>query len=132
MEKRELVCIVCPKGCRLEIDLENGDFRVSGNECVRGERYGVKELTHPTRVLTSTVKLEGSDIDRLPIVSKGEIPKDKLFEAMEVIHAVVVRAPIKMGCIIVENLLDTGVDIVAARTIEPIDKSDEIGYDKRN
>ena len=54
----ELICIVCPKGCHLKVDEENG-YRVTGNSCKRGEEYGKKELTNPTRVITSTVRVTG-------------------------------------------------------------------------
>lgn len=121
MEVYEKICIVCPRGCRLTIKKDDSNERgysVEGNTCKRGENYGIKEVTNPTRVLTSTVVLKNSSLKRLPVVTKGDIPKGKMFEAMKEINKVVVNAPIDEGDVIIENLLDTGVDLIAARSIK--------------
>lgn len=120
MDIYEKVCIVCPRGCRLIIKKDESSprgYTVEGNTCKRGEDYGIKEVTNPTRVLTSTVVLENSSLKRLPVVTKGDIPKGKMLEAMKVINKVIAYAPINEGDIIIENLLDTGVDLIAARSI---------------
>lgn len=114
---KELICIVCPQGCRLKVDEEN-DYAVTGNRCQRGEEYGRTELLNPTRVLTSTVEVEGSHIARCPVKTDGAIPKAKLFEAMEAVRSVKVSAPVKSGQVIIENLLGTGVNLVATRDME--------------
>ena len=75
---RELICITCPKGCHLKVDEEN-DYKVTGNGCPRGAIYGKKECTHPTRVVTSTVKIVGAEIERLSVKTNGDIPKEKIF-----------------------------------------------------
>ena len=69
---RELICITCPKGCHLKVDEENG-YKVTGNGCPRGAIYGKKECTHPTRVVTSTVKIVGAEIERLSVKTNGDI-----------------------------------------------------------
>lgn len=120
MDIYEKVCIVCPRGCRLTIKKDESNprgYTVEGNTCKRGEDYGIKEVTNPTRVLTSTVVLKNSSLKRLPVVTKGDIPKGKMFEAMKIINKAVAYAPINEGDIIIENLLDTGVDLIAARSI---------------
>ena len=71
---KELICIVCPKGCHLKVD-ENDNYRVEGHGCVRGEAYGKKELTDPTRVITSTVKVTGALYARCPVKTAAPIPK---------------------------------------------------------
>lgn len=114
---KELICIVCPVGCHLKVEEKEGQYNVTGNKCKRGEEYGVKEVTAPTRVLPTTVKITGAALNRLPVKTKGAIPKDKIFEAMEVINKVEVKSPIRVGDIIVKNLLDTGVDVVATRNL---------------
>ena len=63
---KELICIVCPKGCHLKVDEENG-YAVTGNSCPRGAEYGKKELVNPTRVITSTVKVEGGALRRVSV-----------------------------------------------------------------
>lgn len=118
MKTSQLVCIVCPRGCRLEVKEENGEYSVTGNLCKRGMDYGIKEVTSPTRVVTTTVKVVNSTVRRLPVVTKGEIPKGQIFEAMKIINKVTVQPPIKVGDIIVENILDSGVNVTASRTIE--------------
>lgn len=116
---KELICIVCPQGCRLRVD-EDNNYTVSGNRCARGEEYGRTELLNPTRVLTSTVEVEGSHTSRCPVKTNGVIPKGKMFEAMDCVRAVKVCAPVKTGQVIIENLLGTGVDLVATRDMEAV------------
>ncbi|MBS4535104.1 DUF1667 domain-containing protein [Clostridium sp. D2Q-14] len=121
MKEYEKVCIVCPVGCRLTITEDsnsNNGYRVEGNNCPRGEKYGIKEVTNPTRVLTTTVKISGAHHDRIPVISSDGLPKKKLFECMEIINDVNIVAPIKAGDVIVEDILDTGVDIVASRSMD--------------
>jgi len=123
MENSELVCIVCPKGCRLTLIKDEtckGGYKVTGNGCNRGIDYGIKELTSPTRVLTSTVKIKGAIMKRLPVRTKGDIPKSSVFECMELLNHIEVYAPIKVGDIIVKNILDTGVDLIATKSMNKI------------
>jgi CxxC motif-containing protein len=115
---RDLVCIMCPKGCRLKVEEQDGKYEVTGNLCRRGAEYGVKEVTNPTRVLTTTVKVKGSVVRRLPVVTKGEIPKDRLFEALEIINKVTVTPPIQVGDIVIADILRLGVSVTASRTVE--------------
>ncbi len=121
MDKKEMICIVCPVGCHMEVvkdgKTEEG-YAVSGNQCLRGKVYGIKEMTNPTRVLTTTVKITEGSLPRLPVTTKGAIPKELLMAAMEVINKAEVAAPAKVGQVIVKNLLDTGVDVVATRSME--------------
>lgn len=121
MDRKELVCIVCPKGCRLAIikdEKSESGYRVEGNTCSRGEKYGIKELTNPTRVVTSTVKLDSKNLKRLPVRTNGDIPKDMIFDCMKIINSVEVKAKVKVGQIIVKNLLETGIDLVASRSVD--------------
>ncbi|MBC8589811.1 DUF1667 domain-containing protein [Wansuia hejianensis] len=119
MEKREMVCIVCPVGCHLEIlkdsNSESG-YKVEGANCKRGEIYGVKELSNPTRHITSTVKIKGSLFPRIPVRTDKEIPKDKIFDCMKIINEIQLEAPVKMGEILVENILGTDANIIASRS----------------
>ena len=112
----ELICIVCPQGCHLKVDEENG-YDVKGNSCPRGAEYGKKELVNPTRVITTTVAIEGGIYRRIPVKTAGDIPKGMIFEIMDEINKVVVKAPIKVGDVIIENVLGTGVNVVSAKTM---------------
>ena len=116
---QEMICIVCPQGCMLKIDKdENGELLVSNNKCARGPVYAQKELTNPTRTLTATVHVENGALRCLPVKSNEEIPKGRDFEAIEEIKDVVVKAPIKMGDVIVENILGLGIDLIATRSLK--------------
>jgi CxxC motif-containing protein len=118
MKEWDVVCIVCPKGCRLKVTEENNEMSVTGNECKRGLAYGIKEVTNPTRVITSTVKVNHAIHRRMPIVTKGSVPKHMMFDVVKEINKIELELPIYMGDIIIENVLDTGINIVAARTIK--------------
>lgn len=118
MKKTELICIVCPLGCKMEVHLSNAEYKVTGNKCFKGYDYAIEEVTAPKRYLTSTVKIEGGNICLLPIRSKRPIPKDKLLECMQVINEAVVTAPVKMGDVIISNILSLEIDIIASRDVE--------------
>lgn len=114
---KNLICIVCPKGCHLQVDEDNG-YAVTGNSCPRGAEYGKTELLHPTRVLTSTVRVDGGLHRRLPVKTTAPIPKELLFQAMEALNGVTLTAPVTVGQVVIANLLGTGVDVVATRNME--------------
>lgn len=113
----ELTCIVCPKGCRLKVDEANG-YAVTGASCPRGEAYGKKELTAPTRTVTSTVRITGALHSRLPVKTAGEIDRALMFEAIEALKTVRVKAPVDCGDVILPDLLGTGVDVVATKNMK--------------
>ncbi len=114
--KKELICIACPIGCHLEIFPED-DYRVEGNQCKRGIAYGKKELTNPTRMVTSTVLIRNGIYPRVPVITKGEVPKGLVFDVMKEINKVVVESPIKRGEVVIKNVLNTGVDVVTSRSM---------------
>ncbi|MGB4658606.1 MAG: DUF1667 domain-containing protein [Mobilitalea sp.] len=117
-EIKKLICISCPMGCRMEVTKdEKGEFSVTGNTCSRGKEYAVKELTAPTRVLTTTVIVNSNTYCRLPVRTKEAIPKDKIFEAMKVLNNVAVDMPVLAGDVIVKDILGTGVDVIASRNM---------------
>ena len=113
----ELICIVCPKGCHLKVD-ETNDFTVSGHSCLKGEVYGKKELTNPTRVLTSTVRINGSSLPRLPVKTNADIPKGEISNAMKLLNDITMEAPIKVGDVVIENILGLNVNFVATKTMD--------------
>jgi CxxC motif-containing protein len=118
MEERKMICISCPIGCRLTVTEENGEYVITGNQCKRGEVYGKKEMTNPTRVVPTTVKIRGARLRRLPVKTHIPLAKPLIFEAMKLINEVEVEAPVKVGDVVIENILDTGVNIVATRSME--------------
>lgn len=121
MDKRELTCICCPLGCSLEAELEaDGRVRIKGQGCKRGESYGIKECTNPTRIVTTTVSVKGGTEKILPVKTERDIPKDLIFDCIKTLKDVEVQAPVKIGDIVTENILNTGVNIVAAKNINSL------------
>ncbi len=114
---KELICIVCPNGCHLQVDEENG-YQVTGNACLRGEEYGKNELLRPVRVLTGTVRVHGAALKRCPVKTAGAIPKALLLEAAKALCTVDVAAPVRRGDVVLANICGTGVDVAATRDIE--------------
>lgn len=123
MAVRELTCISCPLGCALRVELnDSGEVvSVSGNTCKRGEEYGRREVTAPVRAVTSTVKVNGGDAPVVSVRTNGNIPKEKIFECMEKIRAAEITAPVKIGDVIIPDVADTGIDIIATKDVESND-----------
>ena len=112
--KRDLTCVACPLGCPIAVEYtETEVISVTGNTCKRGDAYARTEIFNPTRSLTSSVKVCGGILPVVPVKSSKPVPKDMLFDCMKVINSVCVEAPVKIGQVIIENILDTGADIVA-------------------
>lgn len=119
--KKEMICIICPKGCILKVN-DTADApvtvaNVSGNKCKRGAVYAVDERTNPVRVLTSTVKLAGGVLPVAPVKSSKPLPKKLLFDCMKVINGYTAAAPLKVGDIVIKDILGTGTDIISTSNI---------------
>lgn len=114
MTKREMVCVSCPMGCAITVELDDNNevISVTGNTCPRGDKYARQECTHPERMLTSTVKVEGGRLPVVPVKSASPIPKEMLFDAMKEVNKVTLKAPVTFGDIAVKDILGTGIDIV--------------------
>ncbi|MCI9315092.1 MAG: DUF1667 domain-containing protein [Lachnospiraceae bacterium] len=118
METRNLTCINCPMGCALTIEMEGNEVvSISGNTCPRGDAYGRKEVTNPTRIVTSTVRVTGGTADMVSVKTKQDIPKEKIFDCVKALKDVEVQAPVHVGDVIVSDVAGTGVDIVATRNV---------------
>ena len=118
MEKINLICIQCPMGCHLEVTkADDGSVSVSGNTCPRGEAYGTKEVTTPTRTVTSIVKVTNGEIPVVSVKTASDIPKEKIFDVMKEIRAAVTEAPVAIGDVVIENAAGTGVNVVATKDI---------------
>lgn len=113
----KLTCIVCPLGCDIEIEEDNGNIlTISGYNCPRGKLFAQTEFFNPQRMVTTIVSLDGADHLYLPVISDGEVPKKKLKHCIELLKTTRVQAPVTMGDIVLENILDTGINIIAAKT----------------
>lgn len=116
--KKELTCIGCPMGCLVSVELDDGAIgEISGNSCPHGKEYAKKELTHPERMVTSTIPVDGGDLRTVPVKTAHDIPKDKIFEAMAQIRKMRLKAPVAAGEAVIKNIAGTGTDIIATRTV---------------
>jgi CxxC motif-containing protein len=114
---RKFICIVCPNSCRLTVTETAGNIAVSGHECPRGEKHGIHEYREPTRMLTTTVAVSGGTLPRLPVISREEVPKAALDRCLQTLYKIKVKAPLRCGDVIVQNICDTGVDVIASRSM---------------
>lgn len=118
MKKQELICICCPMGCRLTVQMDD-KISVTGNLCRVGIEYGIQECTNPVRILTTSVKVEGEDgkIAMLSIKTASPIPKDRIFDCLNAIKTLRLKGSFDVSDIIIPNILGLGVDIVATRSV---------------
>ena len=118
METRELTCIRCPIGCHITVELENGEVKsITGNSCPRGEEYAASEVTHPVRIVTSLVNLNGGERSVVSVKTAGDVPKEKMMDVVGALKNVTAEAPVSIGDIIVKDIAGTGVDIVATSNV---------------
>lgn len=110
---KQLVCIGCPRGCRLTIDEKDGEYIVTGNTCPRGKEFAISEMTAPKRTICSTVKTVFPDVPVLPVRVSDDIPKEKIFDVMRGINAVTLKERIGRGDAVIKNVLGLGVDVIA-------------------
>lgn len=113
--KKSLICVVCPRGCRLEAVQDGDRVSVSGNFCPRGIPYANAELRHPERLLTATVAIEGAALPLLPVKTSRPVPLARLGELMRHLRGLRVAAPVRRGDVLFHDLLGTGADLVATR-----------------
>ena len=114
--QRELICIICPRGCDMSVRGEGGELTVSGNACNRGEKYAIDECMRPMRTLTSVVRVNNRIDTMVSVKSAMPIPKENIFDVMKKIRATKVDAPINAGDVIISDVF--GTDIVATKSIK--------------
>ena len=112
---KEMICIVCPRGCHLVVD---GEMNVTGNSCPRGKAYAISELTKPVRMITSTVRVSNRENVVASIKTSEAIDKKLMFDVINYINKLSVKAPCHVGDILVKNIFDTGVDIIITKNID--------------
>jgi len=117
-DKKMITCITCPSGCRIEAWEENGELKMTGYSCKRGIKYATSEFYNPSRILATTIRISGARLPLLPVRSIEPVPKGDLFAIMDILATLNVKAPINVGDIILNNVLDTGVDVVATRSLD--------------
>ena len=119
MSTVNLICIGCPLGCPLTVEMEGNEVKsVAGNTCPRGVAYAQKELTNPTRIVTSTVRVAGGKLAMVSVKTQSDIPKDKIFDVARALKEVAVKAPVTIGDVLVKDVAGTGVEVVATSNVK--------------
>jgi len=114
----EVTCIVCPTGCRAKVTVIDGDVKVEGVECPRGSEYAVKEITAPTRDFFTTLPIKGGNVPTCPVRSTQPVPKEMVINCAKEMAKITLEAPLKVGDIVMKNVLGLGIDIVATRDVD--------------
>jgi len=112
-------CIKCPSSCEVSvIEKADGSLEIEGNTCKLGKKYVEKEHTAPERNVTTTVKIVGAAIPRLPVRSTMEVPKERMMDVMAASVGVLIKAPVKEGDVVLKGVADTEADLIACRSLE--------------
>lgn len=114
---REMTCIVCPNGCKLQIDDSGEEVKVTGNQCKRGAAFAVTELTHPMRTICSTVSTAFAETPVVPVRVSAEIPKERIFDVMREINTVKVTERLGTRDAVIKDVLGLGVDVIITSDI---------------
>ncbi len=114
---KEFTCVSCPMGCKLSAFQEDGGYKIEGYTCKRGLEYGLQEMKDPRRNISSTVRIKNGFLSMLPVKTSAPIPKDSILSVMNIINTQKITAPVQCGDVVIPNILNTGVDIVATRNM---------------
>lgn len=118
MEMRELTCIGCPLGCQVRVEMDAGEVKnISGNTCPKGESYARREVTAPTRTVTTTIRVTDGVTAMASVKTKEEIPKDKIFDCIKALKNVTVEAPVHIQDVILDDVAGTGVAMIATKEV---------------
>ena len=115
---REMICICCPMGCRMTVEKTADGYSVTGNTCPRGKAYAIDEMTAPKRMVTSSVPVDNGHYKTVSVKTSVSVPKELIFEALKTLGGVRLDAPVKIGDVVVKNVLGTGADFVATRNVD--------------
>lgn len=113
----EIICVACPKGCRLEPYRENGELLFNNAGCKRGKDYGLAEVSNPRRMVASTVRVEKAPHPLVPVFTAEPFPKGRIGELLKLLREVKLEAPVQLGQVVLADALGTGIDVVASRDL---------------
>lgn len=115
---KEMICIVCPVGCHLQVSTEGEEIKVTGNRCSRGEEYAREEMLSPKRVVTATCRLEHPQHPRLPVKTDTALPFEQIEALLSEVYSLSIKPPVRAGQVLIEDFAGSGVNLVASRTIQ--------------
>ncbi|MDA3937964.1 MAG: DUF1667 domain-containing protein [Spirochaetia bacterium] len=116
--KKDMICISCPMGCRISAEWgKENIITVTGNKCQRGDVYGKEEILSPRRVVTATLNINSSWLGRLPVMTTGTLPKEFIDSLLNKIYKFDLDVPIVRNDIIIKNISNTGIDLIATRSV---------------
>jgi len=119
-DKKVLICVTCPMGCRLDVTVADGQvIVVEGQGCKRGLAYAQDEIAHPRRVVTTTVRVPEGRHPLLPVYTDGSFPKEQIFALLAELRQIAVSAPVQAGQVILADALGTGINVLASRDMPP-------------
>lgn len=116
MITQNVTCVQCPMGCSLSVDIDNNGQveQVRGNGCPRGKAYGISEVTHPVRVVTSLMRVAGEN-HPISVRTADAVPREKVGEVLRAIHNTVKTAPAHVGEVLIKDVAGTGIDVIATK-----------------
>ncbi len=121
VEKRRLICISCPVGCELDVTLDDGKIiEVEGNSCKLGLDYAEQEIFDPRRMVASTVRVKNGFHPLVPVYTEKPIPKPRIFEVLAELQDIELEAPVAVNDVVIENVLDTGINVIASRDMPKV------------
>ena len=112
--KRNLICIICPRGCALEADINGKDVSITGNACLKGKEYAVNECIRPVRTVTATVRVSNRENTMVSVKTQSPVPKDKMMDVMALLRKTQVNAPVRIGDVVLENVFGTSIIVTKA------------------
>ena len=117
--EREITCIVCPIGCKILVKFDGEKVDVLGGyKCKKGVEYALDETLDPRRIITSSVLVKNGEWPLVSVKSSKFVPKDKIFDVLEEVKKTTIKAPVKLGDVVIQNVLDTNIDILATKTVK--------------
>lgn len=120
-EQQEITCIVCPLGCSILVKKKGDNVEVEGNKCKRGREYARSEALDPRRVLTTSVLVCNGEWPLVSVKTTKPVPKDQLFVVLHEIRRVKIDAPVSCGQVLIRDVADSGIDVVATKTVRKIE-----------
>ncbi|HOF00553.1 MAG TPA: DUF1667 domain-containing protein [Spirochaetota bacterium] len=115
---KNIICLSCPIGCNLKAEFKNEELIISGNKCPKGTVFAKNELASPKRIVTSTCRINSTITNRIPLKTDAPVSKKDIEKILRLISDITLNSPVKSGEVVINDILNSGVDIIATRTIE--------------